>query len=205
MALIELNKDKYSVFTDWAEMPFRQYIEYNKVAENVPDTARGVLKWHAELLPLVSNIPADIVDKLNIEQVGGLVGLFNDGVEKKPLDKQGIESFEFEGKVYKCPESRRQQDIIIPMAKMTTDEAVTLLIKMEDAKGEIIPLSIIPDILGALFRLDGEEYNEELTDVRKELFMNLPTSLAMGAYFFLNIRYHSLQLPSAPSSIRPKE
>lgn len=194
MIPIELEGKNFGIYSSWSEMPLRKYIDYIDLLPKRPKVLKltpKYIKWYEDMFFCVTTVTSDFRGKINATDVLAAVNLFSNEIIGKPLN-QKFESFTFQGDTYSCPLSKVGRDgNYIPMAEMTTDEMIDVFILLQGHEDSaIVPIEKVPQIIGSLFRKEGEQFSDELAAERSKLFLDLPTSTAMGAYFFLLTRFH---------------
>ncbi len=198
MEKLILANQEFNIYTHWHEMPLKNYISYNLLIENRPEPNKlstKAIRWQEQLFYCITDVPRSLAKEIEIGIIAKSIALFLKLTAVKPVLEEKMAYFEFKGTQYYCPFGRKQADgNYIPMAKMTVEEMCDIMRLLELNEGnKIASMNKIPLILATLFRPLGEEYDEEKAAERAEEFLQLPATIAMGAYFFLITRTTSFK------------
>lgn len=211
MILVNIGEKEYRIKNEWQDYTLRDAIDVYKAISNAPKTmqelykattqeeldeieitseemARAFPKWYGEMITLCSDIPEDVMKKVYTPDRTIIFKSYLDAIVKGlvhyPEDIEMITEFEWEGVVYKLPESRtilgeeQLGDNTIALQWTEVSDLEYFTQGLEGGKYEFAA-----NIISILCLPEGEEYDEDVSLKRSEMFMDLPMNIVHGVFF----------------------
>lgn len=144
MKTIIIKDKKYNLPESWREVTFEQFIEIQKIDENINE-----LYKLAHIVSILTNIDYNVILNMPFSEFNKLDLSWLNKIEKNEKNE-----WEIEGRIYKINSN---------LDAMTLSEFI-------DTQEFSKKIDDYPKLLGVLLRPVGEPYNSELVNERAELF-----------------------------------
>lgn len=157
------------------------------------DQYKSIPRYFSKVLGALSDIPGDVLKKTSSVTISTIYHKYLqrlvEGVTFQALDYQyrQIEEFEWDGVVYKLPQSREVFGVMVPMVSLTAlefTESADMMIHAAHLT-QSRDFTKVANLISIVCRPEGEEYNEEVSLARAKEFLNLPMDIVWDVFFSL--------------------